>query len=111
MDLVLKNILTQYSKKKANYEFEAEKRKQEIYEKYPKLQDLDNKISSLSISTTKALISNNDKNLLNELNKNIEKLKEEKNKSVKKLEKETGYDKYDQRTYDNLDNLYTNLKN
>ena len=35
----------------------------------------------------------------------------EKNKSVKKLEKETGYDKYDQRTYDNLDNLYTNLKN
>ena len=85
MDLVLKNILTQYSKKKANYEFEAEKRKQEIYEKYPKLQDLDNKISSLAISTTKALISNNDKNLLNELNKNIEKLKEEKNKILKSL--------------------------
>lgn len=85
MDLVLKNILTQYSKKKANYEFEAEKRKQEIYEKYPKLQDLDNKISSLAISTTKALISNNDKNLLNELNKNIEKLKEEKNKILSSL--------------------------
>ena len=28
----------------------------------------------------------------------------------KKLEKETGYDKYEQRTYDNLDNLYANLK-
>ena len=33
-----------------------------------------------------------------------------KNKNIKKLEKETGYDKYEQRTYDNLDNLYANLK-
>ena len=34
----------------------------------------------------------------------------EKNKSVKKLEKQTGYDSYEQRTYDNLDNLYANLR-
>ncbi len=34
----------------------------------------------------------------------------EKNKKVKNLEKQTGYDKYDQRTYDNLDNLYANIK-
>ena len=34
----------------------------------------------------------------------------EKNKNVKKLEKQTGYDKYEQRTYDNLDNLYANFK-
>ncbi len=34
----------------------------------------------------------------------------EKNKNIKKLEKETGYNKYEQRTYDNLDNLYTNIK-
>ena len=34
----------------------------------------------------------------------------QKNKNIKKLEKETGYDKYEQRTYDNLDNLYANLK-
>ena len=34
----------------------------------------------------------------------------EKNKNVKQLEKTTGYNKYDQRTYDNLDNLYANLK-
>lgn len=33
-----------------------------------------------------------------------------KNKNVKKLEKETKYDKYEQRTYDNLDNLYVNIK-
>lgn len=34
----------------------------------------------------------------------------EKNKNIKKLEKQTGYDKYEQRTYDNLDNLYVNIK-
>ena len=33
----------------------------------------------------------------------------QKNKNVKSLEKNTGYDKYEQRTYDNLDNLYANL--
>ena len=33
----------------------------------------------------------------------------QKNKNVKQLEKSTGYDKYEQRTYDNLDNLYANL--
>ncbi len=34
----------------------------------------------------------------------------EKNKNVKQLEKTTGYNKYEQRTYDNLDNLYANFK-
>ena len=34
----------------------------------------------------------------------------EKNKNIKKLEKETGYDKYEQRSYDNLDNLYANIR-
>ena len=32
-----------------------------------------------------------------------------KNKNVQKLEKSTGYNKYDQRNYDNLNNLYANL--
>ncbi len=34
----------------------------------------------------------------------------QKNKNIQKLEKSTGYSKYDQRTYDNLNELYTNLK-
>lgn len=34
-----------------------------------------------------------------------------KNKNVQKLEKSTGYNKYDQREYDNLNNLYANLNN
>ena len=38
------------------------------------------------------------------------KIIKEKNKNVKQLEKQTGYSKYEQRTYDNLDSLYANLK-
>lgn len=34
----------------------------------------------------------------------------QKNKNVKELEKKTGYQKYDQRCYDNLNNLYANKK-
>lgn len=82
-DTVLKNILSQYNKKKINAEFEAEQRKQELYKKYPKLQNIDDKLSTLAISTAKSLINNNDKNLLNTLNENINHLKGEKNKILK----------------------------
>ncbi len=34
----------------------------------------------------------------------------QKNKNIQQLEKKTGYQKYDQRTYDNLNNLYANKK-
>ena len=34
----------------------------------------------------------------------------QKNTNIKKMQKETGYDKYEQRTYDSFDNLYANLK-
>ena len=84
-DTVLKNILSQYNKKKINAEYEAELKKQELYKKYPKLQEIDNRLTSLAISTTKSLINNNDKKLLKELNDNITKLKEEKNKLLKTI--------------------------
>ena len=34
----------------------------------------------------------------------------QKNKNIQKLEKQSGYDKYEQRDYSNLNNLYANLK-
>ena len=34
----------------------------------------------------------------------------QKNTNIKKMQKETGYGKYEQRTYDSFDNLYANLK-
>ena len=85
MDSVLNNILSQYNQKKAKAEFDAQKRKQEIYEKYPKLQNIDNQLSNLAISTTKSLINNYDKKLLDELNNNINKLKQEKAEILKSI--------------------------
>ena len=84
-DTVLKNILSQYNKKKINAEYEANLRKQELYKKYPKLQEIDDKLTFLAISTTKSIINNNDKKLLEELNKNITKLKNEKSKILKSI--------------------------
>ena len=86
-DTVLKEILAQYSKKKASVELEAEQRKQELYRNYPKLQQIDDKLASLAISTTKSLISNNDKKLLDQLNSNIMQLKQEKEKILKSIGK------------------------
>ena len=34
----------------------------------------------------------------------------QKNKNIKQMAKETGYDKYEQRAYENFDNLYANFK-
>ena len=90
-DTTLKNILSQYSKKKTNAEYKAEQRKQDIYKKYPKLQAIDDKLTKLAISTTKSLINNNDKELLKELNENINHLKKEKNKILKSLNIENDY--------------------
>ncbi len=45
----------------------------------------------------------------NEVQEFLSEMKE-KNKNVKQLEKQTGYNKYEQRTYDNLESLYANLK-
>lgn len=90
-DTTLKNILSQYNKKKISAEYEAEQRKQDIYEKFPKLQAIDDKLTKLAISTAKALINNNNKELLKELNENINQLKEEKNKILKSLNIENSY--------------------
>ena len=84
-DTILKNILSQYNKKKIKAEYNAEIRKQEIYNQNPKLQEIDNKLTSLAISTTMSLINKNDKNKLEELNNNINRLKEEKNKILKSI--------------------------
>ncbi len=84
-DIILKDILAEYNKKKINAEYEATKRKQDLYSKYPKLQEFDDKLTSLAISTTKSLIDNNDKKLLDKLNEDIKNLKKEKEKLLTSL--------------------------
>lgn len=82
---ILKNMLIEYERKKAIAEYEASLRKQELYEKEPILQEIENQLSSLAISTTKALIQNNDTLLLENFKKQIEDLKRQKSDILKKL--------------------------
>lgn len=81
----LKNILIEYERKKANAEYEANEKKQKLYEQEPLLQEIETRLSSLAISTTKTLIQNNDGTLLENLKIQIEDLKKQKISILKKL--------------------------
>ena len=85
MSLTLKEILSQYEQKKLNAEIDARKKKENLYKKYPKLQQLENRIISLTLSTAKEIIKSNDKKLLTSTNVEINKLKEEKNNFLKSI--------------------------
>ena len=82
----LKNMLIEYERKKANAEHEADIKKQELFKKVPVLQEIENQLTSLAISTTKVLIQNNDTTLLEDLKKQIEDLKRQKIDILKKLQ-------------------------
>lgn len=87
----LKPLLTEYEQKKAYAEQQANLRKIELFEKVPVLQEIENKLSSLAISTTKLLIQNNDITLLKDLQKQIATLKQQKEDILKKLHLEPDY--------------------
>lgn len=75
----LQELLIEYDKKRANAEYQAELRKKELYAKEPRLQQIDDKLSTFAISTAKSLIRNNNAALIETLEKEIEVLKNEKN--------------------------------
>ena len=86
MDSILKETLSQYNQKKIKAEIAARKRKEDLYKKYPKFQNIDDQLTKLAISTTKTLINNNNnKTLLRDLNNKIGVLKQEKNNLFKNL--------------------------
>ena len=45
----LKSLLQEYEQKRLNANLNLEKRKKELYEKYPRLAEIENKINLLSI--------------------------------------------------------------
>ena len=75
---ILKSLLIIYENKRNKKIEEAEKRKEELYKNYPRFSEIDNKLSSLSISASKNLINSNNFEYLDNLRKEIEKLKKEK---------------------------------
>ena len=82
---ILKNILIEYEQKRTKAQRTAELKKQELYLSKPILQEIEDKLHSLSISTSKALIQNNDKALLENFEKQITDLKKQKLKILHDL--------------------------
>lgn len=74
---ILYSILKEYEQKKFIAELDLEKRKEKLYTKIPKLQEIETELSSISILTAKNILQKRETSL-NTLKEKIEKLKYEK---------------------------------
>lgn len=87
----LKNLLSEYEKKRLNAIYEAEKRKKQVYKENPRLEEIDDALSKEAIRVSKLLIVSKDATLLEELNKKISELKDEKIKILNSIGKDINY--------------------
>lgn len=87
----LKMLLSEYSLKRNKEISEANNKKIEIYNKIPRLQEIDEEISSFAIKTAKSVLQTNDKNLLTELKIKKEKLLKEKDEIYKSINIDSSY--------------------
>jgi len=97
---ILSDLLLEYDQKKRKAELDLEKRKQELYEKVPRLQEIEDSLNIFAIATAKNILNGNTTSF-NELNlkKEKEKILQENNIPKEFLEpyyeckicKDTGY--------------------
>lgn len=74
---ILNSFLKEYEQKKIRAELDLEKRKEELYKKIPKLQQIEDELNNFAILTAKNILLKKDSSL-DDLNKKSEKLKYEK---------------------------------
>ena len=74
---ILNSLLQDYSQKKIKAEIDLEIKKENLYKKYPRLQEIENELNNFAISTAKNILNNNPSSI-ELLNKKIELLKYEK---------------------------------
>ncbi len=82
---VLNDILNEYEKTRTKNSHNLELRKKELYSSNPRLQEIEDRISSLSINSVKSILKGNSKDTLKNLQTDLEKLKLEKENILKKL--------------------------
>lgn len=82
---ILSNLLKEYERKRLLAEKDLENRKNKLYSDNPRLQEIDDELSQLGISTAKSLIMSNSSELLNELNNRVNILKQEKSEIINNL--------------------------
>lgn len=80
----LKQLLKEYEIKRNNAIFLSDQRKKEISNLFPELKDIDNKISSLSISMSKSIINASSNKTLDEFETELQDLKSMKIKILNK---------------------------
>lgn len=91
---LLKHVLSEYSIKRERAIEEAENRKKELLDVNPKLQDIENELSKISIEAAKSIIIADEekkKKILADLKKNSNALIKEKNNILKELSKSTDF--------------------
>ena len=76
---ILSTLLLEYEQKKRKAELNLEKRKQELYSKIPRLQEIESELNNFAINTAKNIL-NGSSNSLESLNKKVDELKTEKEK-------------------------------
>ena len=87
----LKRLLAEYSSKRSKEIAEADTRKKEIYNKFPRLQEIDDELSSYAIHPAKSILQTNDKSLLNDLNLKKKNLLAEKDEIYKSIKIDSSY--------------------
>lgn len=87
----LKRLLSEYSSKRNKEISAANSRKEKVYAKYPRLQEIDDELSSYAIKTAKSILQTNNKDLLNDLKLKKETLLKEKNEIYKTINIDSSY--------------------
>jgi DNA replication protein DnaC len=91
---LLKQILHEYDEKRIVAELKAEKRKAKLLEVNPRLSEIEDELSKISIQTAKAILMSNPEEkekLLSDLKKKTNALIKEKNAFLKTLSKDSNY--------------------
>ena len=76
---ILPTLLLKYDQKKRKAELDLEKRKEELYAKIPRLQEIETELNNFAINTAKNILRGNT-NSLDNLNSKVSELKIEKEK-------------------------------
>ena len=77
----LENILVEYEQKRRRAEIDLENRKKQLYQKRPRLQEIENEINKISINKAKSILMNEINTIKNkEIENELNKLKKEKEK-------------------------------
>ena len=78
----LEILLSEYNEKRIRAEEELDKRKENIYKKIPRLEEIENEINKIAISKTRAILNHQEN--IEELDFHIKQLKQEKDEILKK---------------------------